>query len=239
MRVVLQYAGWFVGIPLELAIIAAMLKGPYRRFPFLFSYTILLFLSTVVQIPVYSAHFSGARLNRTRAFYYWLSQGVLQPLILVVVIALIYRATESNASRRAIRTFLSAGVLVFTAVSFLIHYDAHAVVSSWMTPWMRDINFCAAFLDVALWVQLIAARKRDTQLLLISSALGVVFTGEAMGEALRQLWHLSRATVIAGDVTILFANLACLFIWWKTFKVPASDRVLEARPAPPLASGRH
>ena len=52
-----------------------------------------------------------------------------------------------------------------------------------MTPWTRDLNFCSAILDLALWALLIAAREKDHRLLLLSGGLGIQFTGEAIGES--------------------------------------------------------
>ena len=51
MRFALQVAGYAVGLPLEVLIIAALLRGGYRRFPFVFIYTVIDFLTTVLEIP--------------------------------------------------------------------------------------------------------------------------------------------------------------------------------------------
>jgi hypothetical protein len=91
----------------------------------------------------------------------------------------------------------------------------------WMTLWTRDLNFTSAILDLALWAMLLGSRKRETRLLLLSGGLGIQFTGEAIGQSVREWlpWAFSP-----GDVIISAASLACLWIWWQALRtVPAAD----------------
>jgi hypothetical protein len=217
MRTALQYAGWLIGLPLELLIVAALTRGSFRRFPFLLFYSVALFLTTVLEISVYEAYSSGIRLTHSRAFYYWLDEGIRQALLFAVVISLVYRASAPLRLHGLIRCFLVLGAVVFAGATFVIHYDPSAVVGEWMTLWTRDLNFSSAVLDLALWAMLIGSKYKETQLLLLSGALGIQFTGEAIGQSLRHLlpWSLSP-----GDVMTLLANLACLWIWWQALRPP-------------------
>ncbi|HWB83151.1 MAG TPA: hypothetical protein VG675_03350 [Bryobacteraceae bacterium] len=210
-----------VGLPLELLIIAALLKGSFKRFPFVLVYTVALFLSTVAEIPAYTAYFSGIQLSHTRAFYFWLSEAILEPLIFCVVVGLIYQATARAERRRIVRAAFSVGPVIFAVVSFLVHYDKHEVVGRWMTLWVRDLSFCSTILDLALWTLLIAAKKKDHQLLMLSGALGILFTGEAIGHSLRQI---SPATVLPGDILIMLANIVCLYTWWQALRAAPVKR---------------
>lgn len=88
-----------------------------------------------------------------------------------------------------------------------------------MTPWTRDLSFCATVLDLALWMILIASRKSDRRLLLICGALGMQFTAEAIGEAIVNLAapHM-EAVALAGAIVAVTGNLICLYVWWQTFR---------------------
>jgi hypothetical protein len=215
MREAVQYIGWLVGIPLEILIIAALLRGSAKRFPLLLLYMVVLFLATIVQIPAYTAYFSGRQLAHTRAFYYWSSATVLQALVFGVVVSFIYEATAQAPHRRLVRPALVAGAIVYAAASFLIHYDSRLARGAWMTPWSRDINFVSAIFDLALWALLIASTHKDRRLLMLTAALGIQFTGEAIGQSLRRI---SPSVVFPGNVLILLANLACLYIWWQALR---------------------
>jgi hypothetical protein len=119
------------------------------------------------------------------------------------------------------RAGLTAGAILFAGASFLIHYRPLPVkLGYWMTPWTRDLGLGATVLDLALWMMLIASRKSDRRLLLISGALGMQFTGEAIGEAIRSLAlpKMMGALSLSGSIVGVVTNLACLYVWWQAFR---------------------
>ena len=92
--------------------------------------------------------------------------------------------------------------------------------------WTRDLNFCAAILNVGLWVLLIGSRQKDRKLLLITGGLGLQFTGGAIGQALRDM---SPTIVAAASDFLMITNVARIYIWWVAFR---------AKPkTPPSADG--
>jgi hypothetical protein len=219
MRAALQYAGWLIGLPLELLIIGTLLRGSYRRFPFLFLYCVALFLTTVIEISVNQAYFSGVRFTYSRATYYWVDESIRQILIFAVVISLIYLATANHKSRTLLRFSLIAGAILLAGILFLIHFNNHAAAGdkwTWMTLWVRDLDFSAAILDLMLWALLLSSRKRQPELLMLSGGLGIQFTGEAIGQSVRYLvrWPLSP-----GDIIDLLTNLAGLWVWWQALRM--------------------
>jgi hypothetical protein len=64
-------------------------------------------------------------------------------------------------------------------------------------------------------VLLIGTRQKDRKLLLITGALGIQFTGGAIGQALRDM---SPAIVTAGSEFTVITNLIRLYIWWQVFR---------------------
>jgi len=237
----LQVCFWLVGLPLEVLIIAALVRGLYKRFPILFAYTIVTFLTTVVEIPANIAYYRGDRQPlRSRAFYYWFDERVLLVLLFLVVVTLIWQATARMRSRRLVRSILIVGPILFASASFLIHYNPNAsVVGEWMTPWTRDLNFGSAVLDLGLWTLLIASREKDRLLLTLSGALGIQFAGEAMGGAIRNLavaiygsTQQGRPLIVTGNVLMMAADLVCMYIWWQAF------RQARAGALPPYSRGQ-
>ena len=84
-----------------------------------------------------------------------------------------------------------------------------------MTRLTRDLNFCAAILDLGLWALLIGSRKKDYQLLLVTGALGIQFAGGAIGQSLRDM---SPAIVTAASDFTVITSLARVYIWWRAFR---------------------
>jgi hypothetical protein len=234
MRFAIFIAGVAIGVPLELMIIAALLRGGYRKFPLVFVYSILNFLATVVEVPATWAFYRGvAGADRTSASYWWNNEAVFQVLNYLVVMSLIFQATAKLRSRRILRLSLFAGAILFAAVTFFIHYNPNILTGLWMTPWTRDLNFCSEVLDVVLWVLLILSREKDERVLLLSGGMGVQFAGEAIGGSLRQLAQKDRSQALAlsGSVIMMVSNLVLLFVWWQAFR-PARQRHLKAGVAP-------
>ncbi|MBV8903146.1 MAG: hypothetical protein JOZ22_05870 [Acidobacteriia bacterium] len=242
MREVVQYATYLIGLPLELLIIATLLRGPYRRFPLLLLYSIALFLTTVIELAANQARFAGIRLGYSYATYYWTDEGIRQALLFGVVLNLAYLATSDLRSRRLINTCLIAGGIAFAGVSLLVHHQDHLAAGvgkwRWMTLWVRDVDFTAAIVDLGLWALLLVSRHRDTQLLLLSGALGIKFTGEAIGQSLRFLLRRWNFGVSPGDLVVLITSLAALWLFWQALRpVPVPRRAEVVAPPPRNGTG--
>ena len=221
MRFAIQLCGLVIGLPLQLLIIGTLLRGGYRRFPFLFAYVIGDFLTTGVEIPSALGYHRGMQ---WAAFVFpavhWFNAVVMQVLVYLVVMSLIYLATSQLRSRRIVRASLIVGAILFAGASFLIHRNPALNMGSFMTPWTRDLSFCSTILDLALWALLIASREKDHRLLLLSGGLGIQFTGVAIGTSIVQLalrTH-SRAMSFSGGVVMMLADLLFLYIWWQALR---------------------
>jgi hypothetical protein len=228
MRFAILLCGVVVGLPLQILIIAALLRGGYRRFPLIFIYVIGDFLTTVVEIPYAVGYGRGMQWAASALpAVYWRAEVIMQVLVYVVAMSLIYQATGKLRSRRIVRASFIAGPILFAGISFLIHRDPALNLGSFMTPWTRDLDFCFAILNLALWNLLIASRAMERQLLLLTGGLGIQFTGEAIGTSIRQLAlrNRSRAMSLTGGVVMLLANLVFLYIWWQALRTaPARKR---------------
>lgn len=232
MRLALQYVLWTAGLFFQLALINALLRGHYKRYPLVFFYTVVLFLTTVVEVSAYTAARSGAtELARSWRLYYWINDAILQALVFAVVISLIHRALSKSDTRKAVRRWLIAGALVVFAGAFALHAGPLKNLSAWMTLISRDLNFAAMVLDLLLWMTLMAAREKDRELLLLSGGLGIQFAGSAVGQSVRQLalGVLGKNTVLSliGGVTVALSSVACFYVWWQTFRRPVPERAVE------------
>jgi len=216
MQFVFQICAILVGLPLQLMVIAAMLRGAYRRYPFVFLYMIVDFLTSALEVRP-SLAFSHATLEEQRMFarLYWVDERILQALVFLMVISLVYHATAQFRPRRALLAGIVVGTAVFAAVTFWIHYDSALSPAKWMNPWTRDLNFCAAILDLGLWAVLLGAERKDLALLLVSGGLGLQFTGGAIGQSIRAM---SGPVSVAADYFIPLVNICSLYIFWQAFR---------------------
>lgn len=235
MELAVHILPYLIWLPLELLAIAGMLRSGYRLYLFVFVYVIADFLTTVVEMPVDLSYYAGNKstgAENSLVNFYWIDEAIMQVLVYAAVISLIYYATAKLRSRRILRISLIGFAVLFAGVSFLILFDpSNAKFGEWMTPWNSNLKFCSAILDLALWALLIASREKDHRLLMLSGALGIQFTGGAIGQALRNLAqpHHTRWILYTGDAAVVLFNLAFPYIVWQAFRV--------ARPKIPTLSG--
>jgi hypothetical protein len=235
MRFALDICANLVGIPLEVLILAAMLRGPYRRYPALFVYMAAVLVVSLVETPLYIAGYLDATWYRDRHVWtqylkcYWIDEGVMLALEFVVSLSLIYQATEKARSRRMLRASVICSAVIVYALTFWRHYDPGVATGQWMNAWTSDLNFYYAILDLGLWAMLIGSRARDSRLLMFSGALGILFTGAAISGSISNLAVARRSTAItfAGGMVNILTNLTFLYVWWQALRSrEASDRTL-------------
>jgi hypothetical protein len=217
MRQALQVCAYLFGVPLEVMVIAALLRGEYRRYPFIFLYAVVDLLTTILEIQPSMAYDSGTpEAKHQFVLMFWFNERMMQILVFLLVISLVYTATKHLRPRRALLLGIICGTILFAVISFWFQHDPNPLeVGRYMTRWTRDLNFCAAILDLGLWALLIGSRQKEYKLLLITGALGVQFAGGAIGQALRDM---SPAIVAAASDFLMIANLARLYIWWQAFR---------------------
>jgi hypothetical protein len=234
MRFALNICANLIGIPLEVLILAALLRGSYRRYPALFVYMAAVFVVSLVETPLYITGYLDAAWHADRRVWtqylkcYWIDESVLMGLVFVAVLSLIYQATERARTRRIMRVSVVCGALLFSAIAFWVHYDPAVPTGQWMTAWTSNLNFCAAILDLGLWAMLIGSRVKDPRLLMFSGALGILFTGAAISGSISNLAvarHSSALTFTGGLVNIT-SNLTFLYVWWQALRI----REAAARP---------
>jgi hypothetical protein len=163
-----------------------------------------------------------AEVKKSYALLYWWNERIMQVLVFLLVFSLIYRAAAHRKTRHILLLGVVGGILLFAGITLIIYYDPGKATGRWITPWLRNLNFCAAVLDLGLWALLIGAPRKNYTLLMVSGALGIQFTAGAIGQAVRQL---SRSTVEVTAYFIPLSTLICLYILWKAFRTPPSRQI--------------
>lgn len=203
----LQYGSWAIGLWLNILVISALMRGSYREYPFVFGYSMTLLLSTLIEIGLQFAP------KPVQHQYYWFNEIILDLLVFCLVIAFIDEASQYSKQRTIPRRWLILiSILIFFA-SFLLH--RHESMNLRMTLVSRNLNICAVILDLLLWSLLIAARRPDRRLMLLSGGLGLQLTGAIMGESLR---NMSRDLVLMGTLLEVTTGFLGLYIWWRALR---------------------
>jgi len=213
MNGALQVCTWAIGLFLYLLVIAALLRGAYRQYPFVFAYALASFFSTVAEI--------GARAfpPAVRNSYYWTDEIVLDVLVFCLVFAFMDRAARESPRKLVERYWLILGAVLIAAASLVIHRSAP--FNFRMTLISRDLNICAAILDLVLWSLLLSAGRPDRTLLLLSGGLGLQLTGAIIGG---QLIGLGRPLYVFGASVEVSTSLLGTYVWWRALRaVPVTS----------------
>jgi hypothetical protein len=206
----IQWTFWAVGIGLQvLLLIALSSRGYWRRFPVLFAFILVLLGTTSAEI------LAKAVLSRNSYFtYYWLAELVRQSILFALVISLASHAMRDTRSMRIVAGWVPlAGALIWFG-SVAICYSEN--LNTWMTTVVRNLSFFTGVLTLFVWFAYVSLRNRDVQRLMIAGGLGLQMTGEAIGQAIRQM-DISNNVSLGGSIFIVLAHFVCLFIWWRAF----------------------
>jgi hypothetical protein len=217
MTLALQYGAWVVGVWLNVLVLSALMRGSYRRYPFVFVYALTLLFSTVVEIALRTAP------KTLRDDYYWIDEVILDVLVFCVVIAFIDEAARHSRQKFIERHWLVLVAILICAVSFAIHRSSH--LNRQMTLVSRDLNICAVILDLILWSLLLTARPPNRRLMLLSGGLGLQLTGAIMGEQLR---HFSHSLFIIGAVVEVTTGFLGLYVWWRALRTERAPKTAPA-----------
>src|SRR5450759_5984592 len=138
MHLAFQTAAYATGLLLGLMIMAVMLRGQWKQYPFVFAYVLGDFLTTVLEIGP-GLQYAGdmAHVKRSYALLYWWNERIMQVLVFLLVISLIYRAAAHLKTRHILLLGVICGILLFAGITLFIYYDPGITTGKWITPWLR------------------------------------------------------------------------------------------------------
>lgn len=220
----LQWFALIAGILLQVLLISALVRGPFRQYPFLFVYAIAELLSAVVNA---TAFFDLGKWTKANQRFYWIGEGVQYVLIFVILLHLLSKVFDGERRARLVH-FIAAGFL-YCLVSLWLGYDKNE--NLWMTETLRNINFGSIFLNLILWTMML--RKGNRQILMVTAAFGMQFAGVAIGHSLRQI---SRELVLTGNLVLMLSYFLCLFTLWRAMLIPQPAPAVAQPPLPILPS---
>jgi hypothetical protein len=213
----LQWPIFFVSLVLQVLLIGSLLRrDAYRDFPFLFAYSLVLILTCsldaglVQSSPDFRGHWAHS--------FYYSDESARQFFLFLVVLSLIDRAIRDKPYLGRMRAFLILAAVSAVAVSIAVHKTTY--MPRWATEVSRDLSFGSAILTLLLWTMLISSRRRESRLLMITGGLGLQFTGEAIGQSLRQISHHHPGILLTGNLFLTASSLIRLFVWWQVFRRP-------------------
>jgi len=233
MTVWLQWLIFGISLVLQVLVVASLLRcRAYREYPIVLVYLCVSLLTISADALL---NMAGLPLEDYRLYYYR-NAAVRQFLLFTVVVSLIDRAMWSKPYRNRVRRILMVSVVATIFLSYYVHSDAYKF-SLLMTKVTRDLMFGSVGLTLLLWSTLIASKKKDDQLLMITGGLGLQFTLEAIGQSMRQLSQHRPTLLLAANILVSVAHLMRLYVWREAFRRP--PKVQQTKKEPDGTSERY
>jgi len=207
-----------ISVALQILLLNSLRRSVYKDYAVVFGYSLVLFLTTIADGAVFGGLISLPK-SEARLFFYR-NDAIRQILLFIVVISLIDRAMRSNPYRTRVRVILIAAVVAAVSFSLQIHSSSSHLFGLWMTEVTRDLSMGSVALTLILWVMLISSRKKDSQLLMVTGGLGLQFTGEAVGQSLRQISQDHYTLYVLGNLVGGITHLLRLYVWREAFRRP-------------------
>lgn len=202
---------------------------------------------TIADIRFHGTAATGNHFTLAQAWYarlYWVNDVVVDLFRFVLVIILIYMASEGW---KRVSGRLLAGVVAVTLALPFVLFDVRwklvdvGQVPVWFpnTIWFRStselLNFGAAIMNLILWTVLLRWKKRDPQVLLLSLGLGIVVTGTAIAYGISFLFRQNQVSS-TGYLFMNLTQLAGWAIWIRAFQARKPEwKPAGARPIPVIS----
>jgi len=222
MLIVLQWVFWIVGLGLDVLLTITLWQRWAKEFPALFAYITCLLLTTTIDIWAYLIVGKGSYSFRT---YYWSAELIRQSALFAVVVALAMHILPEGRRTSAFGRMTGLAGAAIWVGSVAICYSGF--LNTWMSAVVRNLSFFTGVLNLLVWFMFARVQPRDTLRLMIAGGLGLQMTGDAIGQAIRQL-HLSTSVSLAGGIFMIVTHFLCLFIWWRAFNLDPGTQARSA-----------
>ncbi|MBL8176458.1 MAG: hypothetical protein JNK48_17415 [Bryobacterales bacterium] len=209
-----------VGILLQLAIIAGLLRGAFRTYPFLMALMVTNFLGTVASMSAMSGvnHWTP---HASRVF--WICDTLQYLMIFAMQVHLLTQGLSGPKARRRVFYLIGGGMLF---VAFATWGAYHPRMNLWMTQMVRNFSFGSMILNLALWTTLLRTPERSR--LMITGAVGLLLAASAIGHSLRQM---AQGLVPLGNFLLVSSYFLYLFLLWRATVNYNAERVANAAPS--------
>ena len=212
----LSYLFPVVTILLQLVLIGLLVRGPLRKYPILFLYSVAYIGIVVVEGLALSQAGVGSGLYRN---LYWSSDLVLDFLLFLMVITLTYRVVAGNPLLRPFGRILFVVLGAVIVLPFILFHPVFQF--GWFRHTSQLLSFGAAVMNLMFWTAIIGTRDRDPQLMLVSGGLGVAVTGVAITYGLLQFTSTNLRWL--PDLFKNLTQVCSVVIWCWAFRPSAKE----------------
>jgi len=222
---------WFLfaaSLGLQILVINSLRRGALKEYAVVFAYSVVLLCTTVWDGELFGDLVPMSMASAGVVFYR--NESVRQFMLFAVVISLIDHSLQEYPFRARVRVGLIVAMFASVLVSLEVHSGSSGQFIYWMTQVTRDLSFASVGLTLLLWLILISSKKKDHTLLMVTGGLGLQFTGEAIGQSLRQISQDHFSLFVLGNLIGGITHLLRLYVWREAFRRPRKVAAQKDKP---------
>jgi len=222
----LQFAIWFLGTLLEVAVVVcAVKKGLFRRYFFLNLYMLL---SAAVSVGRFRVLMTDGVDSTAYRYFYFYSDTLLTIILFFALISLFSYVFQEMHVEKYVRmgaVLLLAGTAWFTYA--VVNQSSARIVTHFVFELSQNLYFVGLVLTYVLWGAILKLRETRALLVQLVLSLGVYFSAYAASYAISNLRpNLFDYVSFIVPVIGCLLPLAWAYAFWR---VPDDSRLAPAR----------
>ncbi|MFN7544923.1 MAG: hypothetical protein ACK5TN_19255 [Acidobacteriota bacterium] len=217
--------GPYIALFFQGLLISRYFDSRNRDYPLATVFSFLLFFLTLTSIIVPQMH-----LMKTRDFFrlYTMLDLIIHILLLIFMLQLLRETLSALACQSSVTVYLSVFSFAITVLSY--YYLGFQTQSAYLRFFRtrQVVSFWLVLVNLYWWTLLLRRRQLDRRILLLSAGIGLLMTGQVMGDGISTIYTDNASLQLFGAVVMYGSHCAYLYVWFNAFR-PA--HTFAAKPA--------
>ena len=207
-----MWVGPICAMLLQALVISRFLDRRNRDYPLAIAFTLILFSLTVF---AYVLLLRPTLIPITVGFTDGYAAADLCTYILLL--GLMLQLTRQTLSKLGKSTQI---IWALAAVSGLVAVTAYLYFEHDFTRTRQVVSFWMVLLNLFWWTLLLRGRKVDRRVMLLSTGIGLMMTGQVIGDGTLILANRRLHYFIVAYLIMYLTHYACLYCWFSAFRTP-------------------
>ncbi len=217
---VLSKFGPIVALLLQAVVLYRFLDRRNRNYPLAIVFTLVLFLLTLAGVffeDIRKLFPPDSSTTFVRTFLLAYSGADL--FMHLLLLGLMLQLTRTTLKSLDLGTRI---VIPLALISCLIGISAYQYFGAELTKKIllqtrQVVSFWMVLLNLYWWTLLLRKRKLDRRVLLLSAGIGLMMTGQVIGDGIQSMSE-SRIWISLGAIVVMYStHFACLYAWYNAF----------------------
>jgi hypothetical protein len=196
-----------------------------RDYPLAILFSFSLFFLTLTSIVV-----PGMHLMQARDFFrlYAMLDLAIHILLLILMLQLLRKTLSALAYPPSVTVYLA--VLSFTIALLAYLYFGFQAQSTFLHFFRtrQVVSFWLVLVNLYWWTLLLRRRQLDRRILLLSAGIGLLMTGQVMGDGISTLYTDNSPLRLLGAIVMYGSHFSYLYVWLNAFR---PGHALEVKPS--------